>query len=318
MTAAMLATSAPISTASAPLAVRPGSPTAWSIAMRPKTLWIAAIPVLVGSSIAFAARGTFDASVALLALAASVVIQVISNLQNDVGYTARGVESGRRVGLPRATANGWLTPGQVRGAIVVCVLLAIALGLPLVLQRGWVVLAMGIASLIGAVSYMGGPRPIAFTPLGELTVLVFFGLVAVTGSAYVQVGFVPAAAWFAALAIGMQAAAVLAVNNYRDIEHDRASGRCTFAVRFGAQASRRMFVALTVTPFALVVVAALAAESMWFLLPLVVAPRATTLVRQFDHTTPGPGFNLLLFRTVMLEVGFGALLTVGAIIAGVH
>ncbi len=286
--------------------------------MRPKTLWIAAIPVLVGSSIAFAASGAFDATAALLALAASIVIQVISNLQNDVGYTARGAESGRRVGLPRATANGWLTPGQVRGAIVVCVLLSVALGLPLVLQRGGVVLAMGIASLVGAVSYMGGPRPIAFTPLGELTVLVFFGLVAVTGSAYVQVGFVPAAAWFAALAIGMQAAAVLAVNNHRDIEHDRASGRRTFAVSFGAQASRRMLVALTATPFALAVAAALVAKSMWFLLPLVAAPQAVALVREFDRTAPGPGFNLVLMRTVMLEVGFGALLTIGAIVAGLR
>ncbi len=286
--------------------------------MRPKTLWIAAIPVLVGSSIAFAASGAFDPRNALLALAASVVIQVISNLQNDVGYTARGAESGRRVGLPRATANGWLTPTQVRTAIVVCVLLAIALGLPLVLQWGWIVMAMGIASLVAAVSYMGGPRPIAFTPLGEATVLAFFGLVAVTGSAYVQMGSVPPACWFAALAIGTQAAAVLAVNNHRDIDHDRASGRGTFAVRFGARASRTMFLALTVAPFPLAVAAAVVAGSPWLALPVLALPRAIALVRDFDRTPPGPGFNFLLVRAVMLEVAFGVLLTAGGVVSGLR
>lgn len=314
----MIASSAHVSPGTAALAVRPGSAAAWSIAMRPKTLWIAVIPVLVGSALAFADRGVFDIRNAVLALLASVVIQVISNLQNDVGYTARGAESGRRVGLPRATANGWLTPSQVHRAIAVCVLLAVALGLPLVVQWGWVVLAMGVASLAGAVSYMGGPRPIAYTPFGEATVLAFFGLVAVTGSAYVQIGAVPSACWLAALATGMQAAAVLAVNNHRDIEHDRACGRGTFAVRFGARASRSLFATLTVAPFALAVAAAVTAGSAWLALPIVTMPRAASLLRDFARTPPGPGFNELLFRTVMLEVAFGALLTLGGIIAGVR
>lgn len=301
-----------------PLAVRPGSPAAWSIAMRPKTLWIAAIPVMVGSSLAFVQRGVFDLGNALLALAASMVIQVISNLQNDVGYTSRGAESGRRIGFPRATANGWLTPSQVRFAIVASTLLAIVLGLPLVMQWGWVVMAMGIASLVGAVSYMGGPRPIAYTPLGEATVLAFFGLVAVTGSAYVQIGEISLACWLAALAIGMQAAAVLAVNNHRDIEHDRASGRRTFAVTFGERTSRALFATLTIAPFPVVIAAAFAAGSPWLALPVVALPRAFALLRDFDRTPPGPALNGLLFRTVMIEVAFGGLLTVGGIVAGLR
>jgi 1,4-dihydroxy-2-naphthoate octaprenyltransferase len=313
-----MSSTAHLSPAATGLVVRPGSAAAWSIAMRPKTLWIAAIPVMVGSSIAFVERGAFDLGNAVLALAASIVIQIISNLQNDVGYTARGAESGRRVGLPRATANGWLSPLQVRAAIVGCTLLAVALGLPLVLQWGWVVMAMGIASLVGAVSYMGGPRPIAYTPLGETTVFAFFGLVAVTGSAYVQIGEISPACWLAALAIGMQAAAVLAVNNHRDIDHDRASGRGTFAVRFGARASRAMYGVLTIAPYPLVVAAAFAAGAAWLALPLATLPRAIALLRDFGRTPPGPGFNNLLFRTVMLEVAFGGLLTVGGIVSGLR
>lgn len=299
-------------------AIRPGSPAAWSLAMRPKTLWIATIPVLVGTSLAFAATGHVDCGAALLALGASVVIQVISNLQNDVGYTARGAESARRIGLPRATATGLLAPDQVRRAIKVAILIAVALGLPLVARQGWPVLAMGLASIAGAVGYMGGPRPIAFTALGELTVLSFFGLVAVAGSAFVQMGSVPPAAWTGAVAIGMLAAAVLAVNNHRDTEHDRACGRQTFVVRFGLVASRRLYLILVGAPFVLAIATAMGTQSTWFALPLFAMPQAIRLVRDFNSLPAGPAWNDLLLRTVMLEVAFGLLLTAGGIATGLR
>ena len=170
-------------------AVRSGSLAAWAVAVRPRSLLVAISPVLVGATMGFERTGRIDWLAAVLVLSAALLMQVITNMQNDVGYTVRGGDSsGTRTGLPRATANGWLSVRHVRGAIVLTALLSVAVGLALVAYRGWPVLAIGSASLLAALAYMGGPRPIAYTPLGELTVFVFFGLVAVSGSQYLQAG----------------------------------------------------------------------------------------------------------------------------------
>src|SRR5512147_1917854 len=233
--------------------VRPGSLQAWAAAVRLPSLLVAISPVAVGTALAWQRTGQFEPLIALLALAAAVALQVISNLQNDVGYTARGAElAGNRTGLPRATANGWLSVGQVRTAIVLCCALAIAIGLPVVAARGWPVLAIGLASIIAALAYMGGPRPIAYTPFGEFVVFVFFGLVAVAGSDFIQTGDIGFTTWLAAIALGALAAAALAVNNHRDIDHDRSVGRRTFPVVFGAQTAKHMYSASLYGAFALV------------------------------------------------------------------
>ncbi len=298
--------------------IRPGSAAAWQVALRPKTLWIATIPVFVGTAISWSVHDAFAAWVAALALAGAIVVQVITNLQNDVGYTARGAETGRRVGLPRATAQGWLAPRAVRGAIVVAVLAALAIAAPLVAYRdGWVI-AITLASIVAAYAYMGGPRPIAYTPTGEFVVFLFFGLMAVCGTVYVQAGTVGAIAWIAGTGIGLLAAAVLVVNNHRDSAHDATTGRRTFAVVFGGRASFRLYLFCTLVPFALAAAMAALARSPWYLLPLIALPRAATLGRDLLRMAPGPAYNALLFRTVMLEVLFGALLTVGAVFARLH
>lgn len=170
-----------------------GSWAAWCIALRPRTFWIATIPMVVSSALAIAKTHSFHIGTALLALLASLLLQAITNLQNDVGYTTRGAETGRRIGLSRATANGWLAPAQVRTAIAIAVIVTLLVGAPIIVRAGWPAAAMGGASILAAIGYMGGPRPIAFTPLGELTVFVFFGLIAVLGSYYVQTGSVAAA-----------------------------------------------------------------------------------------------------------------------------
>ncbi len=225
------------SAASTP-AIAPGSLAAWGVACRLPSLLVAVSPVLVGTALAWDRTGRFDATTMLLALGCAVLLQVISNLQNDVGYTVRGAErAGNRTGLPRATANGWLAVGQVRTAIVVCCGVTVALGLPLVAAHGVPVLAIGLGSLVAALAYMGGPRPIAYTSFGELVVFVFFGLAAVAGSDFVQTGSVGTITWLAAVALGALAASALVVNNHRDIAHDRSVGRRTFAVVFGMRAS---------------------------------------------------------------------------------
>jgi 1,4-dihydroxy-2-naphthoate octaprenyltransferase len=296
--------------------VRPGSLQAWAAAVRLPSLLVAISPVAVGTALAWQRTGQFELLIALLALAAAVALQVISNLQNDVGYTARGAElAGNRTGLPRATANGWLSVGQVRTAIVLCCALAIAIGLPVVAARGWPVLAIGLASIIAALAYMGGPRPIAYTPFGEFVVFVFFGLVAVAGSDFIQTGDIGVTTWLAAIALGALAAAALAVNNHRDIDHDRSVGRRTFPVVFGAQTAKHMYTASLYGAFALVLPMAWREGAATLLAPLLLLPTALRLNRDFLGCPPGLAYNAILVRTFKLELGYAALISAGAVAA---
>ena len=242
-------------------------------------------------------------------------MQIISNMQNDVGYTVRGGESsGTRTGLPRATANGWLSVGRVRAGIVVLALLALGLGLALVVYRGWPVLAIGTASLLAALAYMGGPKPIAYTPFGELTVFIFFGLVAVIGSDWVLTDSVGPVTILASVAIGSLAAAALAVNNHRDIAHDRLVGRRTFAVTFGEAGSQGLYSTLLLVPFALLPLMAWLARAPALMLPLLMLPVALQLRHAFIVCPRGRAFNEVLFRTFRLELWFAALLSAGALL----
>jgi len=301
--------------APARLDVRPGSIDAWRIAIRTRTLWIATVPVFVGTSVAYLDSRVVDVLFASLALAAAVLLQAIANLQNDVGYTARGAETGTRVGLPRATSSGLLTPREVRLAIALAVTATILIGLPLVARWGLPVLMMGLGSVIAALAYMGGPRPIAYTPLGELMVFLFFGLVAVVGSGYIQLGQATPALLTAGAAIGALAAAVLVVNNHRDIAHDAATGRRTFGVLFGVVASTRLYSLLVLAPFAVVPLLVWQTQSHLLWLPLLALPTAIGLVRALPMTPAGLAFNGLLMRTVMLQLIFGAMLTVGTLLS---
>ena len=295
--------------------VRSGSIAAWAVAIRPHSLLVAFSPVLVGATLGYARTGAIDLLAALLVLGSALLVQVITNMQNDVGYTVRGGDSsGTRTGLPRATANGWLSVRHVRAGIVLVALLATALGLGLVAYRGWPVLAIGVASLVAALAYMGGPRPIAYTPFGELTVFIFFGLVAVMGTDWVLTGTVGAVSLLAALAVGALAAAALAVNNHRDVAHDRLVGRQTFAVTFGDRASRGLYALLLLGPMALLPLIALLGQTPALLLPLLLLPAALQLRRDFGRCPPGTAFNEILFRTFRLELWFAALLSAGALL----
>jgi len=297
----------------APGPVRPGSLAAWAVALRPPSLLVAVSPVLVGAALAWQREGHVDAKLVILILAAAVLIQVITNLQNDVGYTVRRAERSNRSGMPRATANGWLGVTQVRATIVAVIAVTLLLGLPLVLLRGMPVLLMGLASIVAAVAYMGGPRPIAYTPMGELIVFVFFGLVAVGGTEYVLTGSNTAATWLAACAIGGLASAALALNNHRDIAHDADVGRRTFGVCFGVSASQWMYNVALLAPFALTAALAAALASPALLLPLALLPMAWRLQREMVACRGGSAFTPLLVRTFKLELMFSVLLSLGFI-----
>lgn len=295
--------------------VRCGSLRAWVVAVRPRTLLVAISPVLVGAAFGFERVGGIDVLAFFLVLGAAVLVQVATNLQNDVGYTVRGGDqSGTHTGLPRATASGWLSVGQVRAGIVLVGTIALGLGLGLAADRGWPVLVIGAASLLAALAYMGGPKPIAYTPFGELTVFVFFGLVAVMGTDWVLTGSVGSVSALASMAMGGLAAAALAVNNHRDVDHDREVGRRTFAVIAGSAGSRRLYSVLLLGPFLLIPVMAVWAHAPSLMLPLVLMPMAIRLLRDFVNCPPGAAFNKILFRTFRLELGFAVFLSAGALL----
>ena len=295
--------------------IRAGSLKAWLVAMRPRSLPVAISPVIVGAALGWARTGALDLLAALLVFAAALLMQLITNMQNDVGYTVRGADAGgTRTGLPRATSNGWLRVGHVRAGIVLACVIATLLGITLVAWRGWPVLAIGTASMLAALAYMGGPRPIAYTPFGEFTVFVFFGLVAVMGTDWVLTGSVGRTSLLASMAIGALAAAALAVNNHRDIAHDRLVGRHTFAASFGDRASLQLFSLLVVGAFALVPLMAWSERHAGLLLPLLLLPSAWRLRADFVRCAPGLAFNQILFRSFQLELRFAALLALGALL----
>jgi len=289
--------------------LKPSQAAAWRIAIRPRTLPISLVPVLVGTSFAWREAHALNISVMLVAIVASALIQIGTNLQNDVGDFRRGADLTGRLGPPRATTLGWLSPRQVQTAATMSFAIAVCLGAFLVWVGGWPILLVGLASVAAGAAYTSGPFPIAYTPLGELFVLLFFGVVAVSGSFYLQLFHLTAGALIAGAAVGMIAAAVLVVNNTRDIDTDRRAGRRTLAVRLGPRFSGAQYAVLIVAPFALVPI--LGGAFIW--LPLLLLPRALGLARRFWREPRGPEMNSLLADTVQLEVGFGALLCLAAI-----
>jgi len=294
-------------------------PTGWRLwlqAIRPKTLTIALVPVLVGSALAFAEAGRFDALAALAAALAALLIQAATNLHNDAADFLRGGDGPGRPGPKRVTAEGWATPAQVIRAANLCFGLAALCGLYVVWVGGWPLLAVGVLSLIAGWSYTGGPRPIAYTPLGELFVLAFFGWAAVGGTYWLHAQALTPAALVAGTAIGLFGAAVLLVNNHRDADSDRRVGRRTLPVVVGAGLTKPIYLLFLAGPFALLVPlqALLPGTVAW--LALLAAPLAVPLAAAFLTQPPGPAFNPLLARTARLQLAYGLLLSAGLLACG--
>jgi 1,4-dihydroxy-2-naphthoate octaprenyltransferase len=287
----------------------PGALKAWWIAARPPTLTISITPVLVGTAIAWHAGADIHWFAAAVALCAAMLIQIGTNLYNDVGDYERGADRADRLGPPRATSMGWLAAADVRRAAATSFGLAIVLGAYLVSVGGWPIFAMGLASIAAGISYTGGPRPIAYTPSGEFFVFVFFGLIATIGSSFLQTGRFSWESATAGAMIGALAAAVLVVNNYRDVESDRRSGKITLAVRIGYAATRIEFATLVLAPFAaLPLLAVLTGVRPWVLLPAASLPFAVRLIRDLARAPISPALNPILKRTARFELVFGLLL----------
>lgn len=285
----------------------------WWTAIRSRTLSLAVTPVLVGTALAWAKGTALHWPALLAATTCALLIQMGTNLHNDVVDFERGNDRPDRVGPLRVTAAGWVSPDTMHRATAWTFGLAALLGLYLVWLGGWPILLAGVASLLAGWAYSGGPRPVSHTPLGEAFVLVFFGWVAVMGSYWLQSGQLSLDAWLCGTVLGLPAAAVLLVNNYRDLEDDLRSGRQTLVVQVGRPGARVLYATMMLLPFAVVLVLA-GRGYLGTLLALLVLPYGVQLTRRLRHNTRGQSLNTLLAATARTSLFLGLLLTIGVLL----
>lgn len=290
--------------------VRPGSLRAWILACRPATLTAAIVPVIVGTAVAHASGGV-RIGPAIAALFGAIMIQIATNFANDVFDHEKGADTHERLGPTRATQSGLLTPKQVRAGMIGAVALAVPAGLYLTHVAGVPIVLIGVASILSGIAYTAGPYPLGYHGLGDIFVFVFFGLVAVGGTAFVEVGRLPPLALLAAVPVGALATAVLVVNNVRDRVTDERAGKRTLAVRFGRRAGEIEYAALLALAYASPFVAVIAfGRSLFTLLPLVSLPVAVRLYRALA-TMEGRPLNACLAGTAKLLLLFGVLFAAG-------
>lgn len=281
----------------------------WILASRPATLTAALVPVAVGTACAHAVGGLRWAP-ALAALFGAMWIQIGTNFANDVFDAEKGADTEDRLGPTRAVASGLISPASMRRAMVLAFGLATVAGVYLVTVGGWPIVAIGVASVLSGIAYTGGPYPLGYNGLGDLFVMIFFGFVAVAGTAYVQVGHVPTLAWLAAVPVGSLATAILVVNNLRDRETDVRVGKRTLAVRFGRRAAIAEYAALMIVSYAVPFLLWARGASLWVLLPLVTLPIGVALTLQVARREGRP-LNATLASTAKLLLGFGLLFAAG-------
>lgn len=292
---------------------RPSPLRAWTSAVRPKTLAAGAVPVVVGSALA-AEAGSFQLLPALAALVGALLLQIGSNLANDVFDFLNGADDADRVGPARATQQGWLSPRQMMVGAGVVFSAAIVVGSYLVSVGGWPIVVIGLSGIVCAVAYTGGPAPLGYRGLGDPLVFLFFGPAAVLGTYYVQVGALSWVAAWASASVGLLATAILVVNNLRDRHTDARAGKRTLAVRMGATGARREYVALLGLAYAIPAgLAAMGLAGLGWLLPWLSGPLALRRIRAV-RSLDGAALNGELAATARLTAVFGALLSVGVLL----
>ncbi|CAA9578495.1 MAG: 1,4-dihydroxy-2-naphthoate polyprenyltransferase, partial [uncultured Thermomicrobiales bacterium] len=292
---------------------RPSTAQAWLLATRPKTLPAAIVPPLVGSALALA-DGLFAPGTAVAALLVALLLQIGANLANDVFDFRRGADTPNRLGPTRVTQSGLIAPERVLAATIGVVAAAVIPGLYLVLRGGWPILILGLLAIAATFAYTGGPFPLGYNGLGEVFVLLFFGIVAVAGTYYVQAGRLTSFALAASLPVGCLVTAILVVNNLRDLEGDRAAGKRTLAVRLGRRATQAEYAGLVAVAYLLLPLFWLAGSlSPWWWLPWLTLPLAVVLVRRV-YTVTGSALNAILAGTARLHLLFGVLFAVSILL----
>ena len=287
----------------------PGALGTWIAAARLRTLPAAVVPVVVGTACA-AASGGVALGPALAALAGALAIQIGTNFANDVFDAERGADGPDRVGPLRAVSAGLVTAAAMKRAMAVAFGVATVLGIYLAASAGWPVIAIGVASIVSGIAYTGGPWPLGYHGLGDVFVLLFFGFVAVCGTAFVQLGHVPPLAIAAAVPVGALATAILVVNNIRDRDTDERAGKRTLAVRLGRRGALAEYIALVVIAYA-VPLGLAATGRLYAALPVLSAPVAVARIRAVIAAGDGPAFNGCLAATAQLLLLHGGLFAAG-------
>lgn len=279
----------------------PSRGAAWRAAIRLPTLPAAAAPVIAGSALAYADE-VFRAGPALAALAGALLLQIGANLANDAFDFKRGADTPDRLGPPRAVASGWLTHDEVmRGMWLTFALAAIA-GVYLTVEAGWPVLVIGIAGILCAMAYTGGPWALGYHGLGDAATFLFFGPIAVSGTYFVQADDLTGMVLLASAGIGFAVTAILVVNNLRDLETDRRAGKRTLGVLMGDRATRLWYVVLVVAAFAMCVAVVVRYEAAWAVLLLLPVPLAVRLSRVVLGGTRGRALNPALKQSAQLAL----------------
>jgi 1,4-dihydroxy-2-naphthoate octaprenyltransferase len=287
----------------------------WLMAARIRTLPASLAPVLVGTALA-GYDHVFHPLRFLAALVGAIFIQVGTNLSNDYSDARRGADAEDRLGPVRVTAGGLVPPRQVLFATYISFGVAVLAGAYLIAVAGWLLLAIGAASILAGVLYTGGPRPYGYEGLGEVFVFLFFGIVAVVGSFYVQVKHLQWEAFALAVPVGLLAAAILIVNNVRDIDSDRRAGKRTLAVRLGRARTRVMFAIVVYVAYLLAPATWLFGPlSAWLFLPWLTVPPAAAIVREVRNRVDGPSLNKALAQTGLLQLSFCVLLSAGLLLS---
>lgn len=300
-----------------PAPVPPSRSTAWLVAIRPATLPAAVGPVLVGLAVAIS-LGVFEALPAVAALAVALLLQMASNVGNDLSDFRSGVDTEERLGPPRAAASGLLSERELLVGLAVIVGLAGLVGLYLVWLGGAVILVLGIVAVVSALAYSGGPWPYGYHGLGEVFVFVFFGLVAVAGTTYLQTLNPEPLAFAAAIPVGALITAILVVNNLRDIDTDATTGKRTLAVMLGERGAMAEYDLLVGAAYVVPVALVIAGDVSWAaLLPLASLPLTVALFRVVHAGGDPRRLNPVLRETARLSLVYCVLFAIGLAVPGI-
>jgi 1,4-dihydroxy-2-naphthoate octaprenyltransferase len=287
---------------------------AWKLAIRPRTLPAAAAGVVMGAALAWHDR-YFRLDAVLVCLLTALLLQIGSNLANDVFDFERGADTSERLGPTRVTQTGMLTPKDVKAGMTLVFGLASLLGLYLAWLGGWVIIIVGIAAIISAIAYTGGPFPIGYHGLGDIFVFIFFGLASVAGTYYIQAGFVSPAVWWMTIPPGLIITAILVVNNLRDLENDRKAGKHTMAVRLGENATKIQYVTCIATSYLILIPVAWLGLIPWTTLIACLSLPLAIQASKVVLTQKGRPLNAALAKTGQTALVFSLLFWLGLLLS---
>jgi 1,4-dihydroxy-2-naphthoate octaprenyltransferase len=287
----------------------------WILAIRPKTLFASVAPVILGLSISYIQQSTINILIAILTLICALLMQIASNIANDYLDSLRGIDTDKRLGPTRVTQAGLISATSMKHALIFVMSLAFLLGLYLMWVGGPVIMIIGLLALYFAYGYTGGPFPLSHNGLGEVAAFLFFGVVAVSGTTYLQTHEISKLALLMGMGPGFISATILAINNLRDIESDTETHKKTIAVRFGESFQRRLILSLIAASSLLVLVIVIIYH-FTYLFPVIFLPLVFTKNWLNIYTLPiGSGLNSSLAKTAQYLLIYCLLLSIGLIVS---